>query len=50
MDGAAYLFDRERPSERRNWKAELEVEQYRSVLEHEQKKEARKNGELQQLF
>lgn len=33
VDGAAYLFGKERPEDRRNWKAELEVEQYRHVLE-----------------
>lgn len=32
-DGAAYLFGKERPAERRNWKAELELEQYRRILE-----------------
>lgn len=32
-DGAAYLFEKERPAKRRNWKAELELEQYRHVLE-----------------
>lgn len=34
-DGAAYLFDKEPPAEKRNWKAELELEQYRHVLERE---------------
>ena len=33
VDGAAYLFDKEPPSDRRNWKAELELEQFRHVLE-----------------
>lgn len=33
VDGAAYLFEKEPPSKRRNWKAELELEQFRSVLE-----------------
>lgn len=33
MDGAAYLFDKEPPVNRRNWKAELELEQYCHVLE-----------------
>lgn len=32
VDGAAYLFDKEPPASRRNWKAELE--QFRHVLEH----------------
>lgn len=32
-DGAAYLFEKESPVDRRNWKAELELEQYRHVLE-----------------
>ena len=31
-EGAAYLFDKESPAKRRNWKAELELEQYRHVL------------------
>lgn len=31
-DGAAYLFEKERPVDRMNWKAELELEQYRHVL------------------
>lgn len=34
-EGAAYLFGKESPVERRNWKAELELEQYRHVLEME---------------
>lgn len=34
VDGAAYLFDKEKPSNRKNWKAELELEQYRSILEN----------------
>ena len=33
VDGAAYLFEKEPPTERRNWKAALELEQYRHVLE-----------------
>lgn len=33
VDGAAYLFDKEVPTKRRNWKAELELEQYRHVLD-----------------
>lgn len=32
VDGAAYLFEKEPPSDQRNWKAELELEQYRNVL------------------
>ncbi len=32
---AAYLFDREPPAKHGNWKAELESEQYRHVLERE---------------
>lgn len=39
MDGAAYLFDKEAPTKRRNWKAELEIEQYRHVLDHDTGKE-----------
>ena len=36
VDGAAYLFEKDLPSDRSNWKAELELEQYRHVLELEQ--------------
>lgn len=32
VDGAAYLFEKESPKNRRKWKAELELEQYRHVL------------------
>ena len=39
VDGAAYLFEKEPPADRRNWKAELELEQYRHVLELESGKE-----------
>ena len=35
VDGAAYMFEKECPAGRRNWKAELELEQYRHVLEME---------------
>ena len=31
-DGAAYLFHKKPPADRKNWKAELELEQYRHVL------------------
>ncbi len=37
VDGAAYLFDKEAPTKRRNWKAELELEQYRHVLDLEER-------------
>ena len=33
LDGAAYLFGKEPPSDKRNWKAELELEHYRNVLD-----------------
>lgn len=33
VDGAAYLFDKEVATKRKNWKSELELEQYRRVLE-----------------
>lgn len=36
IDGAAYLFEKNPPAGRRNWKAELELEQLRSVLELDQ--------------
>ncbi len=38
VDGAAYLFDKEPPVNRRNWKAELELEQYRHVLKADEEK------------
>lgn len=37
VDGAAYLFEKEAPAERKNWKAELELEQFRHILELERK-------------
>lgn len=39
VDGAAYLFGKERLTERRNWKAELELEQYRHVLEMDERRD-----------
>lgn len=38
LDGAAYLFGKEPPADRRNWKAEMELEQYRRVLEADEDK------------
>ena len=35
VDGAENLFDKETSSDRKNWKAELELEQYRSILQME---------------
>ncbi len=35
VDGAAYLFDKKMSSDRKNWKAELELEQYCSILQME---------------
>lgn len=32
LDGAAYLFEKEAVKNRKNWKAELELEQYRNIL------------------
>ncbi len=48
IDGAAYLFDKESPQTKKNWKAELELEQYRHVLaldEKDEKKISLKKGE-----
>lgn len=39
VNGAAYLFSKETPAMRRNWKAELELEQYRQVLELDAERE-----------
>lgn len=36
VNGAAYLFGKESPGNRRNWKAELELEQYRNILKMEE--------------
>ena len=36
-DGAAYLFGKKSLADQRNWKAELELEQYRHVLEMDEK-------------
>ncbi len=36
VNGAAYLFGKEPPGNRRNWKAELELEQYRNILKMEE--------------
>lgn len=38
IDGAAYLFNKSPPDNPRDWKSELELEQYRNVLEQEQDK------------
>jgi len=35
LDGAAYLFDKTPPENRRNYKAELELEDLRAVLERD---------------
>lgn len=35
LDGAAYLFDKTPPENRRNYKAELELEELRAVLERD---------------
>lgn len=39
VNGAAYLFEKETLGNKRNWKAELELEQYRHVLEQSTEKE-----------
>lgn len=39
INGAAYLFDKEPPQIRRKRKEEMELEQYRHVLEHDAGKE-----------
>lgn len=47
VDGTAYLFSKEPPSKRRNWKAELELEQYRHVLELDAEREDAIEKEVQ---
>ena len=43
VDGAAYLFEKVSPTTKRNWKAELELEQYRSVLELDENNSRKEN-------
>jgi len=38
-NGAAYLFEKESAANERNWKAELELEQYRNILEFDKKRD-----------
>lgn len=40
VNGVAYLFEKEPPQDRKNWKAELELEQYRKILKMEENKKA----------
>lgn len=47
VDGAAYLFSKEPPNRRRNWKAEMELEQYRHVLELDAEREDAIEKEVQ---
>lgn len=44
VNGAAYLFDKEMPKERMHWKSDFELEQYRHVLEMEQRKLEERKG------
>lgn len=44
VNGAAYLFGKEDDRDNQHWKAELELEQLRSVLKLEQNKTAEKEG------
>ena len=37
VDGAAYLFEKDPSSNKRNWKGELELEQFKHILEREEK-------------
>ena len=43
LNGAAYLFEKELPESRRDWKMEVELEQFRQVIGRERngEKEAR---------
>jgi hypothetical protein len=38
LNGAAYLFQNETERDNQHWKAELELEQYRHILQIEQEK------------
>lgn len=42
VNGAAYLFEKESPGNRRNWKAELKLEQYRNILRMEEMNSSQK--------
>lgn len=44
VNGAAYLFDKKPPDKKRNWKAELELEQLRTALEADKKKKNTKES------
>lgn len=43
LNGAAYLFEKEPPASRRDWKMKVELEQFRQVVGREcnEEKEAR---------
>lgn len=45
VNGAAYLFGKEADRDNQHWKAELELEQFRSILNLEHCKTAGKEGE-----
>lgn len=45
LDGAAYLFEKEPPDKQKDWKAELELEQFRSALALDRMKKPDKNNE-----
>lgn len=45
VNGAAYLFEKEIPPHQRNWKAELELEQYRSILKLENCENEKEKGD-----
>lgn len=42
MNGAAYLFEKQPLQNQRDWKAELELEQYRNILKPEENKSDQK--------
>lgn len=44
VNGASYLFDKKPPDKKRNWKAELELEQLRTALEADIKKKNTKES------
>lgn len=50
LDNAAYLFEKEVPSNRRNWKAKVELEQFRTVLKGTQGKAEIWNGQKENIL
>jgi len=48
LDGAAYLFEKEPPIKQKDWKAELELEQFRKALALDERKNTDKKNEYRE--